>query len=190
MQYLLSPTPDHNHCPFPIEITPDNRWHWHPYDARVKHHIFRNRHEIPERPRPRAKHVINAYDWPERVEEVNIRRELAKKEAGEPFDEVFLTAAIKTTRQITPTSRLWEYHKKEIMELDFERKRQGRRHTSSTLEEWAEDLSLNPRVPFSRPIYYPITPDGSNSISWTPEAFSPEPCTRVSHLRMSLFIYV
>ncbi|KAH8774455.1 hypothetical protein F5883DRAFT_412019 [Diaporthe sp. PMI_573] len=126
VHYLLSPTPDHNHCPFPIEITPDNRWRWHPYDGRVKHHIWRNRHEIPEGPRPRAKDVINAYDWPERIEEINIRRELAKKEAGEPFDEAFLTAAMETNRQITPTSRLWAYHEKEIMELEPDRKRQGR----------------------------------------------------------------
>lgn len=126
LRYLLWPTPDHNHCPFPIEITLDNRWRWHPYYAMVKYHIFRNWHEIPEGPRPREPHVVNAYGWPERIEGINTRRELAKKEAGEPFDEVFLTAAMETNRQVTPTSRLWEYHKKDIMELEPDVKRQGR----------------------------------------------------------------
>ncbi|KAG6356487.1 hypothetical protein INS49_015875 [Diaporthe citri] len=92
----------------------------------INHHIFRNRHEVPEGPRPGTKDVINAYDWPERIEEIKIRRELAKKESGEPFDEVFLTAAMETNRQTTPTSRLWEYHKKEIMEPEPDVKKQGR----------------------------------------------------------------
>ncbi|KAK7698341.1 hypothetical protein SLS64_012589 [Diaporthe eres] len=126
LRYLLSPNPDHDHCPFPIEITLDNRWRWHPYDGMVKHHIFRNRHEIPEGRRPRRNDVFSANDWPERIEDINIRRELAKKEAGEPFDEVFLTAAMETNRQVTPTSRLWDYHKKDIMELEPDVKRQGR----------------------------------------------------------------
>lgn len=92
----------------------------------VKHHIFRNRHEIPQGPRPRRNDVFNANDWPERIEDINIRRELAKKEAGEPFDEAFLTAAMETNRQVTSTSRLWDYHKKDIMELEPDVKRQGR----------------------------------------------------------------
>lgn len=125
-RYLLSTSPDHNYCPFPIKITPDNRWRWHPYSGRVKHHIWRNRHQIPQGPRPRAHCVIKANDWPEIFEEIDIRRELAKKEAGEPFDEAFLAAAMETNRQVTPTSRLWDYHKKTIMELEPDEKRQGR----------------------------------------------------------------
>lgn len=126
VQYLLSSNPNHDNCPFPVKISPENRWRWHPYDTRVKHHIFRNRYQILEGPRPREKHVVNAYDWPERIEEVKMRNELAKKDVGEPFDQAFLTAALETNRQITPTSLLWEYHKKEIMELEPGRKRQGR----------------------------------------------------------------
>lgn len=127
-QYLLSKSTDQNHCPFPVEITPENRWRWHPYSGRVEHHIWRNRHQTPpaEPRRRRARCVIKANDWPELFEEIGIRRELAKKGAGEPFDEAFLTAAMETNRQVTPTSRLWEYHKNEIMELEPDSKRQGR----------------------------------------------------------------
>lgn len=128
MQYLLSPTPDHDHCPLPIEIPEDNRWRWHPYNSRVKHHIFRDRHQIPPPVgrRLRSKDKIVSSDWPEVFEQSRIVRELAKKEAGELFDEVFVNAAIERNLQVTPTSKIWSYREQRIKELEPDRKRQGR----------------------------------------------------------------
>lgn len=68
IEFLLSDTPDYERCPLPIEITPENKWRWDPYDARTKYHIFKQRHDIPSGPRPRRKDVITENTWPEVID--------------------------------------------------------------------------------------------------------------------------
>ncbi|KAJ0120504.1 hypothetical protein J7T55_015233 [Diaporthe amygdali] len=122
--FLLSESPDYDHCPLPIEITPDNKWRWDPYDARTTYHIFKSRHDIPNSPRPRRKDVITANNWPEIIDHSKISGEDFEERPSDEAEKVRARERIAMT--ISPNSRLWETFKKDIMRLQPDEKRQGR----------------------------------------------------------------
>lgn len=123
--FLLSPAPDHEHCPLPIRMTPENRWRWDAYDAMTKYNIFRNRHEIPRRSRGRPRCVISEHSWPNYTEACKRADEAAEQAAGEPYDVAFMTESEGRRLHVTPTSMLWDRLKDEIAEQEPDKK-QGR----------------------------------------------------------------
>ncbi|KAI3393264.1 hypothetical protein diail_4523 [Diaporthe ilicicola] len=127
VEFLLSPNPDHSHCPIPIKVTPNNRWRWDPYPAMVYHNIFRNRYEIPDEHFQRSRReIITELSWPECAEETELVEQAARKAAGEPYDKPSLIEVDSKRLQITPTSWYWDQRKDEICELEPDKKKQGR----------------------------------------------------------------
>lgn len=123
IDFLLSESPDISHCPFPMEVTPDNKWRWDPYDARTKYHIFKHRHDIPKGSRPRRKDVVTPNTWPEIID----RNRLADEFEGAAPDKAARDVArIRIAMTISPNSRLWEAFREDIVRLQPDVKRQGR----------------------------------------------------------------
>lgn len=123
--FLLSPSPDTSQSPLPIAITRANKWRWDPWDAMGTYHIFRDRYErkLPPRHLYRRKHNVKAKDWPELAEASILDREAM---GGEPVSEADMSAAKERIKQITPSSRYWQYYGDEICRLQPVKKMQGR----------------------------------------------------------------
>lgn len=126
VDFLLSLDPNTARCPLPINITEENRWRWHAYEGMADHHIFKYRHEIPQR-RPRDHCSVTPEKWPELGDQQIIEDEMSKKAAGEPHDDALVTVTEdRLRRTTTPTSRVWHWDEDEIAKLQPDKKKQGR----------------------------------------------------------------
>lgn len=124
IDFLLSKSPDYDRCPLTIEITPENKWRWDPYDARTRYHIFKHRHDIPSGPRPRRKDVITENTWPELIDHYKIAG--ADLEGQTSDDSEKGREREKIAMTISPNSRLWEAFREDIVRLQPDEKKQGR----------------------------------------------------------------
>lgn len=106
-----------------MEVTPDNKWRWDPYDARTEYHIFKYPHDIPNGPRPRRKNVVTDNTWPEIIDRNRLAEEIEKNPSNSAAQN---SARTKIAMSISPNSRLWETFREDIMRLQPDVKKQGR----------------------------------------------------------------
>lgn len=106
-----------------MEVTPENKWRWDPWDARKEYHIFKHRHDIPNGPRPRRKDVVTPNTWPELIDHSRLANALQGSPSDGATEEI---ARARIAMTISPNSRLWETFRDDIVRLQPDVKRQGR----------------------------------------------------------------
>lgn len=68
-------------------------------------------------------HIVKAKDWPDLAETWTLDREAM---GGVPVSEAEMATAKERIKQITPSSRYWQYYGDEICRLQSVKKMQGR----------------------------------------------------------------
>lgn len=128
IEFLLLPDPDYTTIPLPIQITVENKWRWHHSIGRIHYNIFKYPSEVPWIEYRYGCHDYEGIrNWPENHEYEVIELEKIKKESGEPFDEALIAEMwSRIKRTITPTSPFWEEVEEDIVQMEPDKKKQGR----------------------------------------------------------------